>query len=164
MKLRRCLHITNPAIYEHIQKENLEYDKLRQVHWFVDEIHCAYMREWSSDKFLTINKMMVRYKGSYCPICQYMPKKPKKWGIKSWVLADLVSKFIYYFKIYYQKNLEVEVRVVVSREKSNVAYRLVIKLLQGLKEKEHCIIIDNYFCCIMLFKDFVSKGIYVSRQ
>jgi hypothetical protein len=40
------------------------------------------MREWSLGKFLTIDEMMVRYKGSYCPIRQYMPKKPEKSGIK----------------------------------------------------------------------------------
>jgi hypothetical protein len=28
MELQRCLHITNPATYEHIQKENPRYDKL----------------------------------------------------------------------------------------------------------------------------------------
>jgi hypothetical protein len=36
------------------------------------------MREWSLGKFITIDEMMVRYKGSYCPIRQYMPKKPEK--------------------------------------------------------------------------------------
>jgi hypothetical protein len=25
------------------------------------------MREWSLGKFLTIDEMMIRYKGSYCP-------------------------------------------------------------------------------------------------
>jgi hypothetical protein len=33
-------------------------------------------------KLLTIDEMMVRYKGSYYPIQQYMTKKPEKWGIK----------------------------------------------------------------------------------
>jgi hypothetical protein len=100
MKLRRCLHLTNPATYEHIQKGDPGYDKLRQVRWFVDEIQNACMREWSLGKFVTIDEMMVRYKGSYCPIRQYMPKKPEKWGIKFWVLTDSVSKFIYCFDIY----------------------------------------------------------------
>jgi hypothetical protein len=38
MALRRCLHLTNPATYEHIQKGEPGYDKLRQVRWFVDVI------------------------------------------------------------------------------------------------------------------------------
>jgi hypothetical protein len=30
----------------------------------------------------TVDDMMVRYKGKYCPARQYMPKKPIKWGLK----------------------------------------------------------------------------------
>jgi hypothetical protein len=40
-----------------------------------------------------------------------MPKKPEKWGLKFWVLADSVSKFIYNFDIYCGKNLEAKIRV-----------------------------------------------------
>jgi hypothetical protein len=80
--LRRCLHITDPSLYEHIHKGDPGYDKLRQVRWLVDKIRNACMREWQLGKFLTIDEMMVRYKGIYCPIRQYMLKKPEKWGIK----------------------------------------------------------------------------------
>jgi hypothetical protein len=65
MQLRRCLHITNLSTYEHIQKGDPGYDKLWQVRWFVDFICDACMREWSLDKFVTIDEMMVRYKGSF---------------------------------------------------------------------------------------------------
>jgi hypothetical protein len=81
-QLRRCLHITNPALYEHIHKGDVGYDKLRQVRWLIDAIRNACSREWSLGKFVTIDEMMVRYKGIYCPIRQYMPKKPEKWRIK----------------------------------------------------------------------------------
>jgi hypothetical protein len=43
--LWRCFHITDRTTYEHIQKDNRDYDKLQQVQWFVNEIHDAYMRE-----------------------------------------------------------------------------------------------------------------------
>ena len=67
-ELRRCLHITNPATYKNIQKGEPKYDKLRQVRWLVNKIRNAYMREWSLLKFVTIDEMMVPYKGSYSPI------------------------------------------------------------------------------------------------
>jgi hypothetical protein len=38
--------------------------------------------QWNVGQFITIDEMMVRYKGSYCPARQYMPKKPQKWGLK----------------------------------------------------------------------------------
>jgi hypothetical protein len=104
--------------------------------------------------------MMVRYKGSYCPIRQYMPKKPEKWGIKFWVLTDSVSKFIYCFEIYCGKNLEAEVRVQGPRGEASAAYGMVMTLLAGLEKKGHCVVIDNYFCSIPLFEDLAKKGIY----
>jgi hypothetical protein len=82
MELRRCIFITNPATYEHIPKNNPSYDNLWQIQWFVDEIQNACMREWSLGKSVTIDEMMVQYKGFYCPIWQYMPKNLEKWRIK----------------------------------------------------------------------------------
>jgi hypothetical protein len=70
MELHRYLHITNLATYEHIQKGDPKYDKVRQIRWLLDEIRNACMREWSLGKYLTIDEMMVRYKGSYSPIRQ----------------------------------------------------------------------------------------------
>ena len=29
-----------------------------------------------------------------------MPKKPKKWGMKIWCLADSITRFIYNFDVY----------------------------------------------------------------
>jgi hypothetical protein len=162
IQLRRCLHITNPALYEHIQKGDVGYDKLRKVRWLVDEIRNASSREWSLGKFVTIDEMMVRYKGSYCPIRQYMPKKPKKWRIKFWVLADSVSKFIFCFEIYCGKNMEVDVTVPIPCEETSTAYGVVMNLLRGLEDKGHCVVMDNYFCSIPSFEDLVRKGIYAT--
>jgi hypothetical protein len=158
-QLTRCLHITNSASYEHIQQGDVGYDKLRQVRWLVDAIRDACRREWSLGKFVTIDEMMKRYKG-YCPIRQYMSKKPKKWGIKFWVLADSVSKFIFTFKIYCGKNMEADVTIGVPRGEAGAAYGVVMKLLLGLEEKGHCVVMDNYFCSIPLFEELVGKGIY----
>jgi hypothetical protein len=41
-EIRRCLHITNSAHYEHIQKGEPGYDKMRQTRWLVDEMMICY--------------------------------------------------------------------------------------------------------------------------
>ena len=89
-----------------------------------------------------------------------MPKKPEKWGIKFWILADASSKFIYCFDIYCSKNLEAEVRVEAPFRQGGAAYGVVINLLQGLEDKGHCVIMDNFFTSIPLFMELASKGIY----
>jgi hypothetical protein len=162
IELRRCLHNTDLGTYEHIPKGDPRYDKLRQVRWVVEEIRKACMREWSLGKFLTIDEMMVRYKGSYSPIRQYMPKKPEKWGIKFWVLADLVSKFIYCFEIYCGKNLEAEIRMKGTHVEGGAAYGVVMNLLRGLEKRGHYVVMDNFFYSIPLFEDLLQKGIYAT--
>jgi hypothetical protein len=43
---------------------------------------------WSLDKFITIDEIIIQYKGIfYCSNRQYMPKKPQKWATKVWYLA-----------------------------------------------------------------------------
>ena len=89
-------------------------------------------------------------------------KKPKKWGIKFWVLVDSISKFIYCFDIYCRKNLEAEVRIPRPFVQAGVAYGVVMNLLHGLEEKGYCVVMDNYFCSILLFRDLEAKGIYAT--
>jgi hypothetical protein len=72
--LTRYLHITNPARYVR-ERELPGYDKMGQLRWLLNTIRYRYMRAWNLAKFVTIDKMMIRYKGSYCPSRQYMPNK-----------------------------------------------------------------------------------------
>jgi hypothetical protein len=160
--LVRCLHITNPTTYKHIQKGDPGYDKIRQVRWLMEEIKSACFEGMVTRQVVTIDERMVLYKGTYYPLRQYMPKKPEKWGIKLWMLADSTSKFIYCFDIYYGKNLEAEVRVPGPSMQDGAAYAIVLKLLQGLEEKGHCVVMDNFFSSIPLFRDLASKGIYAT--
>jgi hypothetical protein len=101
--ITKCLHLTNPNTYV-TNREEVGYDKMGQVRWLVDAIRGACMREYSLGKYVTVDEMMIRYKGSYCPARQYMPNKPEKWGVKVWCLADSTTKFVYNFEIYCGKD------------------------------------------------------------
>jgi hypothetical protein len=99
MALNKCLHITNPV--EYVREKGLPgYDKLGQLRWLVNAIRDSCKLVWKLGKFCTIDEMMIRYKGTYCPLRQYMPQKPQKWGIKVWCLAYSVIKFVWNFAIY----------------------------------------------------------------
>jgi hypothetical protein len=106
MAIKNCLYITNPATYVNVERRDDRFDKIRQVRWLVDAIRNACKVVWSLGKYLVIDKMMIRYKGSYSPIGQYMPNKPQKWGLKIWCLAYAVSKYVYNFSIYCGKSVE----------------------------------------------------------
>jgi hypothetical protein len=89
-------------------------------------------------------------------------QETREMGIKFWVLADSVSKFIYCFEIYCGKNLEAGIRIQGPRGEASAAYGVVMTLLTGLEEKGHCVVMDNYFCSIPLFEDLAKKGIYAT--
>jgi hypothetical protein len=66
------------------------------------------------------------------------------------------------FDIYCGKNLEAEVRVLGPSVQAGASYAVVMNLLHGLENKGHCVIMDNFFCSIPLFKDLEAKGIYAT--
>jgi hypothetical protein len=52
---------------------------------------------------MIVHEGMVMYKGKYCLVQQYMPKKPVRYGIKVWAAADALSKYLWNFKVYCRK-------------------------------------------------------------
>jgi hypothetical protein len=117
---------------------------------------------WNLGKFLTIDEMMIRYKGSYCPSCQYMPNKLEKWGFKMCCLADSIMKFVSNFRIYVGKSQNVEEEDQRARRDSTLAHGVVVDLLDDHENKGHIVAIDNYFTSVGLFKDLLGRGIYAT--
>ena len=52
---------------------------------------------------VAIDESMIGFKGRLWFI-QYIPKKPTKWGMKAFVLADSLSGYTYNWKSYAGKN------------------------------------------------------------
>ena len=77
MDLTRCLHITNGSTYVR-DRNSSGYDKMGQMRWLVDEVRENFRSYYNLGKFLTIDELMIGYKGTYCPTLRYMPKKPQK--------------------------------------------------------------------------------------
>jgi hypothetical protein len=73
------------------------------------------------------------------------------------VLADSVSKFIYC-----GKNLHAKAQVPPPTGQGNATYGIVMNLLQGLEDKGHCMVMDNFFTSILLYRDLAKKGIYAT--
>ena len=54
---------------------------------------------------LTVDEQLFTTK-SRCPFTQYMPKKPRKLGIKFWVLADAEKPYVLNMKPYFGKQYD----------------------------------------------------------
>ena len=76
MVLTKCFHLANHDTY--VRDRDLPgYDKMGQVRGISDQVRETFRNCWNLEKFLTIDEMMIRYKGTYCPTRQYMPKNHK---------------------------------------------------------------------------------------
>jgi hypothetical protein len=96
--LSKCLHVTDMEDGMP-NRGSPNFDKMGQCRWLIDSNRAACKSQWLLGAYCTIDEMMVRYKGSYCPIRQYLPMKPKKWSIKIWYLADSATKYVYDFDV-----------------------------------------------------------------
>jgi hypothetical protein len=91
--ITRFLHVASapPSV---TNKDNPTYDKLHKIRWMLDEIRDRFKSMWSPNQQMTVDEAMVMYKGKYCHVRQYMPKKPIIFGIKVWAAADAISKYL----------------------------------------------------------------------
>jgi len=64
-----------------------DYDKLYKVRPYVDIILENFKSSYQPYQHISVDESMISYKGRLSFV-QYMPKKPHKWGLKAWVLAD----------------------------------------------------------------------------
>ena len=85
-----------------------------------------------------------------------MPAKPVKWGVKVWVLCDLINGYICTFDVYTGKDTSGS--TVHAR---GLAYSIVMKLVQSYLKKGHIIYTDNYYSSPQLFED-LEEGTYAS--
>ena len=72
------------------------YDKLYKVRPLLDKIVDSFK---SPHQHISVDETMIGFKGRLGWI-QYMPKKPTKWGIKAWAMADSKTGYVSNFSIY----------------------------------------------------------------
>ena len=62
----------------------------------MDNLRNAY----SADEKITIDELMIRYRGKAYSFVQYLPKEPIKHGIKVFALCCSVTAYLLRFEVY----------------------------------------------------------------
>ena len=75
------------------------HDKIYKIRPLLECITQAFRSVYTPRQNLSIDETIISFKGRLSWI-QYMPKKPHKWGIKAWALADSSNGYISNFKLY----------------------------------------------------------------
>ena len=128
--------------------ERKKKDKLAPIREFSDLFlnHC--IENFNPEFCLTVDERMSPYKGR-CGFRQYMPKKPKRYGIKLWILAGVESHYVHNFQVY----LGLQEKREVKQPK-----RVVLDMVKHIR-KGHNITVDQYFSSVELAHELLSKGI-----
>ena len=102
---------------------------------------------------LSIDDSMIGFKGRLA-FLQYMPKKPQKWGIKAWVLADTANGYVWYWKLYTGKEEDIPASNI------GLAHRVVKDFLDDdrLRTKGYCVFMDNFYSSPDLFRNLQKEG------
>ena len=129
------------------------YDKLYKVRPLLDAVVGNFQSSYSPSENLSIDESMVGFKGRLA-FLQYMPKKPQKWGMKAWILADASNGYVWNWRLYTGKE--------VDRPESSLglAHQVVLDLLDDdrLRSKGYRVFMDNFYSSPDLFRDLKKEG------
>ena len=89
--ITQCLYLVNNDNLVFDRTDQV-FDKIGKVRWLCEAFSSMSQGFYNNDRVLTIDEIMVPYKGRYCNIRQYMKSKPVKFGVKIWALANSSSR------------------------------------------------------------------------
>lgn len=96
---------------------------------------------------VTVDERLVPFRGC-CPLRQYMPNKPGKYGLKIWAACDAKNSFAW--------NMQIYTRKYTSRvPEKNQGKWVVLDMIKGLQG--HNITCDNFFTSYDLGQKLLNK-------
>ncbi|KAJ8398088.1 hypothetical protein AAFF_G00431650 [Aldrovandia affinis] len=98
---------------------------------------------------VTVDEQLVPFRGR-CLFRQYMPSKPAKYGIKSWVACDVKSSYTWKMQVYTGKPTS-------GGPEKNQGMRVVLDVTEGLRG--HNVTCDNFFTSYELGQQLLKRKI-----
>ena len=93
----RFIHLNDSTKYT--PKGQPGHDPLFKIRPFMEPLLEAFKQKYKLRREISLDESMIGFKGRLWFI-QYMPKKPTKWGMKAYVLADSISGYTWGWKLY----------------------------------------------------------------
>ncbi|XP_042164360.1 piggyBac transposable element-derived protein 4-like [Oncorhynchus tshawytscha] len=98
---------------------------------------------------VTVDEQLVPFRGR-CPFRQYIPSKPAKYGIKSWVACDAKSSYAWKMQVYTGK-------AAGGGPEKNQGMRVVLDLTTGLSGRN--VTCDNFFTSYDLGQRLLERNL-----
>ena len=84
---------------KYVKKGQPGYDPLFKLRPFLDPLLKNFKKAYNPGREVSLDESMIGFKGRLS-FLQYMPKKPTKWGMKAFVLADSKTGYTYNWRLY----------------------------------------------------------------
>ncbi|XP_071502739.1 piggyBac transposable element-derived protein 4-like [Diadema antillarum] len=114
------------------------------------DILLTYLEHFLPGGYLSIDESLAPFKGriSYR---QYIPNKPRKWGIKFWMLCDAQTGFCLRWRQY--------VGAEGQDNGDSATEALVKQLTEPFYNTDRVIVMDNYYSSVKLYEDLSRNGL-----
>ena len=93
----KFFHVNDSSKY--IRRGENGYDPLYKIRPLLESLLRNFQMSYIPNKQLSLDEAMVSFKGRAW-FMQYMPKKPKKWGLKAYALADSNNGYTLNWRLY----------------------------------------------------------------
>ena len=151
--IMRCLHLVdNNTIVRDVSDPR--YDRIAKTRWLVEMFVNVSKDIYNLEREITVDECVIPYKGRYCFIRQFMPDKPVRFGIKVWLLASSKSRFVWQMEVYFGEG--------TGAGPHGLGYHVVERMVRGLENRGHCLVIDNFFASVNLFHELMYRGIWAT--
>ena len=168
-QLMKFLHLNDNSHY--IKKGCVGHDRLYKLRPFVDSVVANCQQVYIPARELAIDESMIKFKGRLGFI-QYNPKKPIKWGLKAFVLADSATGYVRNWMLYTGKmntnmySTSNAYIIFTGKDDSlelngkGLGHAVVLKLLEGLEDRGHHVYLDNWYSSPALFDDLAFQRVW----
>ncbi|KAG8224183.1 hypothetical protein J437_LFUL002305 [Ladona fulva] len=136
-KIRQYLHFVDNDTYDPLTNPNPKLNKIWRVHQMLEE---KFRELYTPERDITIDESLLLYKGRL-GWRQYMPQKRARFGIKTFMLCESKSGYVWSTVIYTGKGT---IRGKES-EKLSMSTQVVKSLMEPLLDKGYCLTTDNFF-------------------
>lgn len=148
----RCLHLVdNEGLVP--DPQHLDHDKIAKTRWLLEKFAELSQQFYNCERHITVDEMIVAYKGRFCCIRQFMKGKPVRFGIKIWAAVSSKSRYVWSITVYLGAGTERE-------EGESVSQEAVLTAVRGLENRGHVIVTDNYFTSPKLLMELMRRGMW----
>ena len=134
-------------------RDDANHDPLYKLRPLVDMCQRNFKECYTPGRYLSVDEGMIKYKGRVY-FRQYMPKKPVKYGIKVWMVAESKTGYVSNYDIYLGKPRGSD------RGETGLATKVVLDITEPFQYCNQHVFFDNFFTSIVLMEELLRRGTY----